>query len=357
MNHIRNFFNPGNNNNNDLEEEQQEENPPLELAENQERAPTPPPLEEATDEQLRETQERINRENKLWEQRKFGLGPFTTQEYLEQDLETVRRLEEEVDRLETERRNRQIAEEQEQIRLAQEEQERKRAYEEQQRTRVTLSDTFLNHPPINILTRQSSPSRRNRPTVNPVVQEVEARVQYIIPLTEEDEETIATPTPIIEENIEENLLNLVNNFNNLNIHIAQNQPIEIEPTPQGLPEETQQINSNNLGQLPTMDAQQLEQLINAITQAITNNQQQNQPAQNQPGPAANTLKISVQIPTFRGDPRENVSAWLMQVQTIFEAQQINDATMRYQYASTGMKGVAMHWYLARIRTYNNQGVP
>ncbi|RHZ59084.1 hypothetical protein Glove_365g243 [Diversispora epigaea] len=150
-------------------------------------------------------------ENELWEQREFGTGPATIttiQEYLEQDLETVRRLEEKADRLETEC-------------------------------------------------------------------QVETRVQYIIPLTEEDEEAIATPTPIIEENIEENLLNL---------------PIEIEPAPQGLSKETQQINPNNLGQLPTMDGQQLTQLITAMTQAITNNRQQNLPVQNQPGPATIHLK-------------------------------------------------------------------
>ncbi|RHZ86190.1 hypothetical protein Glove_54g73 [Diversispora epigaea] len=93
MNHIRNFFNPGNNNNDDLEEGQQEENPPLELAKSQERT-------------------------------EFRLGPFTTQttqDFITQDLEIVHRLEEEADRLETECHNRQIAEEQEQIRLAQEE--------------------------------------------------------------------------------------------------------------------------------------------------------------------------------------------------------------------------------------------
>nr|CAG8518039.1 5450_t:CDS:2 [Entrophospora candida] len=36
-------------------------------------------------------------------------------------------------------------------------------------------------------------------------------------------------------------------------------------------------------------------------------------------------RISVLISIFKGELRENVSAWLMQVETIFAAQGINDA--------------------------------
>jgi len=46
----------------------------------------------------------------------------------------------------------------------------------------------------------------------------------------------------------------------------------------------------------------------------------------------------------------------MQVQIIFETQGIDLVTMRCQYASIGMKGAAMHWYLAKIRAHNNIGV-
>ncbi|RHZ85381.1 hypothetical protein Glove_66g45 [Diversispora epigaea] len=120
--------------------------------------------------------------------------------------------------------------------------------------------------------------RQNHSIVNPIAQEVEAR------------------------NIEENILNLVNNFDNLNIYIAQNQF-----TPQELSEKIQQVNPNNLKQLLTMDRQLLARLITAMTTAITNNQQ-NPPVQNQPGPAVNISKISVHILTFRRDPRENISA-------------------------------------------------
>src|SRR6185369_9775869 len=198
------------------------------------------------------------------------------------------------------------------------------------------------HPPINNPRRQPptspnrrnrtspilprSPPRQNRPTVNPTVQRIE-RAQHIIPLTEEDEEAIATPTPEVEENIREELLNIVNNFDNLNIHVAQNLSIEIESTN---PE------------LPTMNPQQLKNLLQALTAAVTNNNQlQQQP--NQQASAVNIPRIAVQIPIFKGDPRENVSASLMQVQTIFETQGIDLVTIRCQYASTGMKGAAIHW--------------
>ncbi|RHZ80900.1 hypothetical protein Glove_130g112 [Diversispora epigaea] len=95
--------------------------------------------------------------------------------------------------------------------------------------------------------QRESPSRQNCLIVNSIVQEVEVRVQHIISLTEEDEEVIAIPISIIKENIEENILNLE------------------------IPEETQQINLNNLKQLSTINRQQLAVLITAMTIAINNN--------------------------------------------------------------------------------------
>ena len=64
-------------------------------------------------------------------------------------------------------------------------------------------------------------------------------------------------------------------------------------------------------------------------------------------------KISVQIPSFKEEPGENVVAWLLQVITIFAAQEINDEQTKIYYASTGLKEGALHWYLSRTLANNS----
>jgi hypothetical protein len=117
------------------------------------------------------------------------------------------------------------------------------------------------------------------------------------------------------------------------------------------------ITDNLEQQLPTMNNDQFNQLIAALGQLTT----QLGTPQAQGGnvaPAIASPRIAVQIPIFKGEPKENVSAWLMQVETIFAAQGINDAATRCYYASTGMKEAALHWYLARMTAHgNNNGVP
>lgn len=110
----------------------------------------------------------------------------------------------------------------------------------------------------------------------------------------------------------------------------------------------------NLEQVTTMDTTQFNQLIMALGQLT------NQLGKPQGGnvPATAPPRIAVQIPIFKGEPRENVAAWLMQVGTIFAAQGIDDTATRCYYASTGMKEAALHWYLARMTEHgNNTGVP
>lgn len=102
----------------------------------------------------------------------------------------------------------------------------------------------------------------------------------------------------------------------------------------------------------------LNDVVNAIAQLIQSQQQltqtlgQQQPQQQQN--AANTpTKISVQIPTFRGEPKENVVAWLLQMQTIFRAQGITNEPTQVNYATTGLKDAALHWYLNKVVANNN----
>jgi len=70
----------------------------------------------------------------------------------------------------------------------------------------------------------------------------------------------------------------------------------------------------------------LNDVVNAIAQLVQAQQQFTQAlGQQQPQQQQNTpTKLSVQIPTFRGEPKENVVAWLLQMQTVFRAQGITD---------------------------------
>jgi len=82
-----------------------------------------------------------------------------------------------------------------------------------------------------------------------------------------------------------------------------------------------------------------------LTQALGQQQQQQNP------PA--TPKISVQIPPFKGETKENVVAWLLQVQNVLRTQGITDEAAQVNYATTGFKDAALHWYLNKVVGNNN----
>jgi hypothetical protein len=138
-----------------------------------------------------------------------------------------------------------------------------------------------------------------------------------------------------------------------NIEIVEDNIIEDNEQPI-----TPQLLPINLPNFPTMDTIQFNQLLNALTGLTTQLGQQPQNInQNPPQNNNNSPRINVPIPVYRGETKENVAAWLMQVETIFNAQQINDAAIRCYYASTGMKGAALHWYLQQMTIHGNIGVP
>src|SRR6185369_8036292 len=96
--------------------------------------------------------------------------------------------------------------------------------------------------------------------------------------------------------------------------------------------------------------QHLAQTQQQLTQALSAQQQQQQQQQQT---TTNAAKISVRIPTFKGEPRENVVAWILQVRTVSHAQNITDEAMMVHYATTGLEGAALHWYLNKVIGNNN----
>jgi hypothetical protein len=94
----------------------------------------------------------------------------------------------------------------------------------------------------------------------------------------------------------------------------------------------------------------MNDLINALaqlTQALGQQQQQQQ------NPPATTPKISVQIPPFKGESKENVVAWLLQAQNVLRTKGIMDEATQVNYATTRLKDAALHWYLNKVVGNNN----
>ena len=96
-------------------------------------------------------------------------------------------------------------------------------------------------------------------------------------------------------------------------------------------------------------AQNIDQLVAAIAQLV--NAMGNAPAQ--PNAPAALSKLSTPMPSFEGKPQENIVAWLLQVETIFSAQGINDENKKILFACTGLKGAALHWHLNKVIGNNN----
>jgi hypothetical protein len=98
-----------------------------------------------------------------------------------------------------------------------------------------------------------------------------------------------------------------------------------------------------------MDANQFAAFIQNFNTAVANaiaagqaQVQQGQQGQGQGQAAAPTPKIGVKIPTYKGDPNENVVIWLLQVQNLFHAQGIVDGATKIHYVATGFEGTALH---------------
>src|SRR6266511_1768300 len=85
--------------------------------------------------------------------------------------------------------------------------------------------------------------------------------------------------------------------------------------------------------------QSMTQLTNALTTGGNVNITHN---------GLNTPKIAVKIPIYKGEPKESVAAWLLQCQSIFRAQGMTSNQTRINYASTGLEGAALHWYLNKV---------
>src|SRR5271170_8084715 len=72
-----------------------------------------------------------------------------------------------------------------------------------------------------------------------------------------------------------------------------------------------------------------------------------------PSPGPTPPKISVKILTYKGESKENVVVWLLQVRNLFRAQGINDNATRIYYAASELEGAALYWYINKIQVAGN----
>ena len=96
----------------------------------------------------------------------------------------------------------------------------------------------------------------------------------------------------------------------------------------------------------------VDKLVAALTQ-LTQAMSQQQPQTQQQNLPPIVPKISVQIPPFTGESKENVVAWLLQVQNVMVTQGITTETAQINYATTGFRDAALHWYLNKVVANNN----
>ena len=68
---------------------------------------------------------------------------------------------------------------------------------------------------------------------------------------------------------------------------------------------------------------------------------------------ASIPKISLKIPTFRGEPGENVVVWLRQTKNVLRAQKVTDDATAIYYSATGFEEAALHWFVHKTKDTTN----
>lgn len=93
--------------------------------------------------------------------------------------------------------------------------------------------------------------------------------------------------------------------------------------------------------------QQQAQMNQALTNSFTN------PPTITTAPAGNQSGINLQLPSFHGRAGENVTSWLFQIDEVFQARNISDAS-RLHYVVGSLKEAALQWYQNRVQSDTNR---
>ena len=66
-----------------------------------------------------------------------------------------------------------------------------------------------------------------------------------------------------------------------------------------------------------------------------------------------TPKISIKLPTFKGEPNKNVDIWLRQIKNIFHAQKIKKEKTMIHYTIIAFENAALHWFTNKVKDTGN----
>ena len=108
-----------------------------------------------------------------------------------------------------------------------------------------------------------------------------------------------------------------------------------------------------------MNTEQFTQFMigmTALVEGMTQQQQhlQTVTAETPKTPSTSTPRISVKLPVYKGEPKENILVWLLQIQNVFETQGIATKQAKIQYATTALEDGALHWYLNKVKAGQGQ---
>ena len=110
-----------------------------------------------------------------------------------------------------------------------------------------------------------------------------------------------------------------------------------------------------------MDAEQFNQFMLGISTLVDKiSQAREQPVTVEAGtPSVVTSpvsipRISVKLPVYKGEPKENILVWLLQIQNVLETQGITADEAKIQYAATALEDGALQWYLNKIKATQGQ---
>jgi len=105
-----------------------------------------------------------------------------------------------------------------------------------------------------------------------------------------------------------------------------------------------------------MDAEQFTQFMLGISALVDKiSQAREQPVTVEAGtPSVVTSpvsipRISVKLPVYKEEPKENILVWLLQIQNVLETQGITADEAKIQYAATALEDGALQWYLNKIK--------
>ena len=104
----------------------------------------------------------------------------------------------------------------------------------------------------------------------------------------------------------------------------------------------------------TMNTEQFNKFMSGFTTLVEGIAKQGQKTSETDASSTAAPRISIKLPTYKGEPKENILVWLLQIQNIFETQGVTTDKAKMHYAATALEDGALHWYLNKVKIAKGQ---